>query len=43
MKVTDNQTFWKTVASLFSNKFSKSEKIHLTEGNKSILDNYDSC
>ena len=26
-KITDNRTFWKTVAPLFSNKFSKSEKI----------------
>ena len=35
-KVTDNRTFWKTVVPLFSNKFSKSEKINLTEGNKTI-------
>ena len=33
-KVTDNRTFWKTVVPLFSNKFSKSKKINLTEGNK---------
>ena len=39
-KVTDNRTFWKTVAPLFSNKFSKSEKINLTEENKTIS-NYD--
>ena len=31
-KVTDIQNFWKTVVPLFSNKFSKSEKINLTEG-----------
>ena len=30
-KVTNNRTFWKTVIPLFSNKFSKSEKINLTE------------
>ena len=35
-KVTDNQTFWKTVVRLFSNKFLKSKKINLTEGNKTI-------
>ena len=31
-KVTDNRTFWKTVLPLFSNKFSKSKKLNLTEG-----------
>ena len=35
-KFTDNGTFWKTDVPLFSNKFSKSEKIDLTEGNKTI-------
>ena len=35
-KVTDNRTFWKTVVPLFSNKFSKSEKINLTEENKTF-------
>ena len=33
-KVTDNRKFWKTVVPLFSNKFSKSEKINLKEENK---------
>ena len=35
-KVTDNRTFWKTIVSLLSNKFSKSVNINLTEGNKTI-------
>ena len=35
-KVTDNLTFWKTVVPLFSSKFSKREKMNLTEGNKTI-------
>ena len=35
-KVTENRTFWKTAVPLFSNKFLKSEKINLTEGNKTI-------
>ena len=35
-KVTDDRTFWKTVVPLFSIKFSKGEKINLTEGNKTI-------
>ena len=42
-KVTDNQTFWKTVLPLFSNKLSKSEKINLTEGNKAISNNDKLC
>ena len=35
-KNTDNRTFWKTVVQLVSNKFSKSKKINLTEGNKTV-------
>ena len=35
-KNTDNRTFWKTVVPLVSNKFSKSKKINLTEGNKTV-------
>ena len=35
-KVIDNQTFWKTVVSLFSNKFLRNEKIDLTEENETI-------
>ena len=42
-KVTDNRTFWKTVVPLFSNKFSKSEKINLTEGNKTISNDDEMC
>ena len=42
-KVTDNRTFWKTVVPLFSNKFSKSEKINLTEGNKTISNDDELC
>ena len=33
-KVTDNRKFWKTVIPIFSIKSSKSEKINLTERNK---------
>ena len=36
-KLNDNQTFWKTVVLLFSNKFSRNEKINLTEENEIIL------
>ena len=35
-KNADNRTFWKTVVPLVSNKFSKSKKINLTEGNKTV-------
>ena len=42
-KVTDNRTFWKTVVPLFSNKFSKSEKINLTEGNKTVSNDDELC
>ena len=42
-KVTDNRTFLKTVIPLFSNKFSKSEKINLTEGNKTISNDDELC
>ena len=42
-KVTDNRTFWKTVVPLFSNKFSKSEKIKLIVGNKRILNDDEPC
>ena len=42
-KVTDNRTFWKTVVPLFSNKFSKSEKINLTEGNKTTSNDDEIC
>ena len=35
-KFTDNRTFRKTVDPHFSNKFSKSEKINSTKGNKTI-------
>ena len=43
MKVTDNRTFWKTVVPLFSNRFSKSQKINLTEGNKTISNDNELC
>ena len=42
-KVTDNRTVWKTVVPLFSNKFSNSEKINLTEGNKTISNDDELC
>ena len=42
-KVTDNRTFWKTVVPLFSNKFSKSEKINLSEGKKTISNDDELC
>ena len=42
-KVTDNPTFWKTIVPLFSNKFSKSEKINLTEENKTISNDDELC
>ena len=42
-KVTDNRAFRKTVVPLFSNKFSKSEKINLTEGNKTISNDDELC
>ena len=42
-KVTDNWTFWKTVVLLFSSKFSKSGKIHLTEGNKATSNKNELC
>ena len=42
-KVTDNRTFWKTIVSLFSNKFSKSVNINLTEGNKTISNDDELC
>ena len=42
-KVTDNRIFWKTVVLLFSNKFSKSEKKNLTEGNKTISNDNGQC
>ena len=35
-KVTDNRTFWKFVLPLFSNKFSRNDKINLTEENEII-------
>ena len=35
-KVTDNRTFWKTVVPMFSNKFSRNEKINLTEENEVV-------
>ena len=42
-KVTDNLTFWKTVVPLFSSKFSKREKMNLTEGNKTIWKDAELC
>ena len=42
-KVTDNWTFWKTVVLLFPNKFSKSGKINLTEGNNAISNKNELC
>ena len=42
-KVTDNRRFWKTVIPIFSNKCSKSEKISLTEGNKTISNDDELC
>ena len=42
-RVTDNRTFWKTIVPLFPNKFSKSEKINLTEGNKRISNDHELC
>ena len=42
-KVTDNRTFWKTVILLFSNKFSKSEKINLIGGNITISNDDELC
>ena len=42
-KVTDNRTFWKTALPLFCNKFSKSDKINLTEGNKTISNDDELC
>ena len=42
-KVTDNRTFCKTVVPLFSNKFSKSEKINLTEWNNTISQDDELC
>ena len=42
-KVTDNRTFWKTIVPLFSSKFSKSEKINLTEGNRKISNDDELC
>ena len=38
-KITDNRTFWKTIAPLFSNKASKGEKINLIENDQIISDN----
>ena len=35
-KGTDNRTFWKNVVPLFSNKFSRNEKINLTAENQII-------
>ena len=42
-KITDNRTFWKNVVPLFSNKFSKSEKINSTEGDKTISNDDELC
>ena len=42
-KVTDNRRFCKTVVPLFSNKFSKSEKINLTEWNNTISHDNELC
>ena len=42
-KVTDNRTVWKTVVPRFSNKFSKNEKINLTEGNKTVPNDDELC
>ena len=42
-KVIDNRTFWKTVVPPFSNKFSKSEKINLTDGNKTVSNDDELC
>ena len=42
-KVTDNRKFWKTAVPIFSKKLSKSEKINLTEGNKTILNDNELC
>ena len=42
-EVTDNKTFWKNVRPPFSNKFSKSEKINLTEENKTISNDDELC
>ena len=41
--VTDNRRFWKTVVPLFSTKFSKSEKIKLTERNTTISSDDEPC
>ena len=42
-KVTDNRTFWKSVVPLFFNKFSKSQKMNLTDGNKTISNDNEPC
>ena len=42
-KVTDNRRFCKTVVPLFSNMFSKSEKINLTEWNNTISHDDELC
>ena len=42
-KMTDNRTFWKTVAPLFTNKVSRGEKIILTEAEKHISDDKKIC
>ena len=39
-KNTDNRTFWKTVAPLFTNKASRGEKIILNEVEKRISDKF---
>ena len=42
-KVTDNKTFWRTVAPTFSNKNSKSDKIILNEEGKTFSDEKELC
>ena len=42
-KVTDNRTLWKVVATLFTNKTSRGEKIILKKGNKNITNDAELC
>ena len=42
-KITDNKTFWRTVAPTFSNKNSKSDKIILNEEGKTISNEKELC
>ena len=42
-KITDNRTFWRNVVPVFSNKFTTSEKINMTERNKTISNDDEIC